>query len=241
MIRCVIFSAFLLSIFTHRTNGYCWEPGKNPGFTGPPKVEQIDLQNVRVSWDGLVTQRDCADQFLVKYWQRSNPQDYSTSDLLDVNANSVVVKVIPKVDYQFQAVAREDKGVIGGIDWNKSPLTDFRTSVHNKEVPLKQEPAPTAATSTKSAAANPPNSNSPSQGTSQLTVPTAVSEVQPKESALPLSIEMLAVVVVCAVGVLLIFIGVVYKFFCNKSSEEVDEESYAEENEEKEHLDSTDS
>jgi hypothetical protein len=42
------------------------------------------------------------------------------------------VKVVPKVDYQFQAVAREDKGPIVGIDWNKSPLTDFKTSMHNK-------------------------------------------------------------------------------------------------------------
>ena len=42
------------------------------------------------------------------------------------------MKVVPKVDYQFQAVAREDKGPIVGIDWNKSPLTDFKTSMHNK-------------------------------------------------------------------------------------------------------------
>jgi hypothetical protein len=48
------------------------------GFTGPPKVEQIDLATVRVSWEGLVTQRECADQFLVKYWQRTNPQSYLT-------------------------------------------------------------------------------------------------------------------------------------------------------------------
>jgi hypothetical protein len=52
------------------------------GFTGPPKVEQIDLATVRVSWEGLVTQRECADQFLVKYWQRTNPQSYLTSDLV---------------------------------------------------------------------------------------------------------------------------------------------------------------
>ena len=63
------------------------------GFTGPPKVEQIDLATVRVSWDGLVTQRECADQFLVKYWQRSNPQSYITTELLDRNAVTIDVKV----------------------------------------------------------------------------------------------------------------------------------------------------
>jgi len=27
---------------------HCWEPGKSPYFTGPPVVEQVDLQTVRV-------------------------------------------------------------------------------------------------------------------------------------------------------------------------------------------------
>lgn len=40
----------------------------------------------------------------------------------------IPVQVIPKVDYQFQAVAREDKGPIGGVDWNKSPIAEFRTT-----------------------------------------------------------------------------------------------------------------
>ena len=61
---------------------------------------------------------------------------------LDRNANTVDVKVVAKVDYQFQAVAREDKGPIAGIDWNKSALTDFKTSAHNKEVPRIPDPPP---------------------------------------------------------------------------------------------------
>jgi len=44
------------------------------GFTGPPLVEQVNLTHVRVSWEGLVKYRKCADQFLVKYWQKSSPQ-----------------------------------------------------------------------------------------------------------------------------------------------------------------------
>lgn len=59
---------------------YCWEPGKNPSFTGPPVVEQVDIRQVRVSWFGLVSQRNCADQFLVKYWQKTSPQ----GELFDV-------------------------------------------------------------------------------------------------------------------------------------------------------------
>ena len=209
------------------------------GFTGPPRVEQLDLATVRVSWEGLVTQRECADQFLVKFWQRSNPQSYSTSELLDRNANSVDVKVVPKVDYQFQAVAREDKGPIVGIDWNKSPVTDFKTSVRNKEIskiPIPNEqPISTSPTDA--------SLKSTSDAGGQVAVPTAaVSET--KEKVLPLSIEVLAIIAVCGTAVLLIFVGVAYKLFCGKS-EPVDEESCAddndedEENEEKEHLDST--
>ena len=47
--------------------------------------------------------------------------------------DSIDITVTPKITYQFQAVAREDKGVIGGIDWNKSPTVEFKTSTSNRE------------------------------------------------------------------------------------------------------------
>ena len=108
-------------------NAYCWEPGKNPSFTGPPVVSQVDYQTVRVSWFGLVQMRECTDQFLVKYWQKNDPQGYNLTQLLNPQVNSVDIKVVPMVDYEFQAVAREDKGSIAGVNWNKSPITAFRT------------------------------------------------------------------------------------------------------------------
>ena len=62
-----------------------------------------------------------------------------------------------------------------------------------------------------------------------------------------MSIEVLAIIVVCGIAVLLIFVGVVYKLFCGKR-EPVDEESCAGDDDhdeddeaEKEHLDSTNS
>ncbi len=33
----------------------------------------------------------------------------------------------------FQAVAREEKGAIGGVDWNKSPPAQFKTSIVQKK------------------------------------------------------------------------------------------------------------
>jgi len=56
---------------------------------------------------------------------------------------------------------------------------------------------------------------------SQVADPTQIAEThQPKEnvnaSALPLSIEVLAIIIVCGIAVLLIFVGVAYKLFCGK-------------------------
>ena len=58
---------------------YCKGIGSNPSFTGTPKVKQIDLSRVQVSWTGLVARIDCADQFLVKYWPTSTPNQWKTS------------------------------------------------------------------------------------------------------------------------------------------------------------------
>ena len=132
ILRCAILC--ILHTPVSLVHAYCWEPGRNPYFTGPPIVQQVDLQTVRVSWLGLVENRECADQFIVKYWQKINPQDYQLTGLVNQQANSIDIKIIPKVDYQFQAVAREDKGSVTGVDWNKSDITDFRTSAYNREV-----------------------------------------------------------------------------------------------------------
>ena len=59
------FCAIIISILIPlKVSAYCWEAGKNPGFSGPPIVQQINMNTVRVSWVDLVTQKDCADQFI---------------------------------------------------------------------------------------------------------------------------------------------------------------------------------
>ena len=84
-------------------NAYCALLGQNPGFSAPPKVEQISLTSVRVSWEGLVTRIDCADQFIVKSWNARNPNDYQMSDLLPVTQFSyTVTDLVPNQNYVFQ-------------------------------------------------------------------------------------------------------------------------------------------
>ena len=41
---------------------------RKPEFTGAPRVKQTSLNSVRVSWDDLVSNLECAKQFKVMWW-----------------------------------------------------------------------------------------------------------------------------------------------------------------------------
>ena len=93
----------LLTLLLPSVQGYCAGLGANPGFRGPPRVEQVTLTSVRVSWEGLVTRGDCADQFIVKSWLARNPNDYKMSDLLPTTQFTFIVRdLVPNQDYVFQ-------------------------------------------------------------------------------------------------------------------------------------------
>ena len=119
----VICLILVLQIIIPHTNAYCWQSGWNPSFTQEPKLSQISITRVRVSWEGIVVQRKCADSFLVKYWRETNPSDYKMTDPVSNTENYVDIKVKPKVGYIYQVIAREDKGMILGVDYNKSKTT----------------------------------------------------------------------------------------------------------------------
>ena len=128
-------------------SAYCWRSGQNPGWSAPPRVEQISSERVRVSWsDGQVTNRRCADNFVVKFWPRSAPSRYEVTPLVPVDDDDVEVAVAAAETYMFQAVAREDKGLVGGVDWNKSPTVAFATSLPTEAPPTTE--APTTETPT---------------------------------------------------------------------------------------------
>ena len=50
------------------------------------------------------------------------------TDFISKQVFYATIKVIPRVEYTFQVIAREDKGSMLGIDYNKSELTTFKTS-----------------------------------------------------------------------------------------------------------------
>ena len=97
--------AVMVMVRLPSVEAYCAGLGANPGFRGPPLVEQVTLTSVRVTWSGLVTRKECADQFIVKSWLARNPNDYKMSNLLPTTQFSFVVRdLVPNQDYVFQVV-----------------------------------------------------------------------------------------------------------------------------------------
>ena len=54
-------------------------------------------------------------------------EGYKLTEKVDNMINFTDIEVAPRVLYMFQAIAREDKGVIGGVAYNKSPPREFKT------------------------------------------------------------------------------------------------------------------
>lgn len=225
--------ALLSTTLVLGANGYCWQVGYNPGFTGPPKVEQISIDEVRVSWEDIVTNRECTDQFLVKYWPRTSPQAYETSDLVPPETSYMQVKVTPKVTYQFQAVAREDKGLVGGIDWNKSPIVNFKTSRVNEEVPKLSQPTVDISPRIEDVGKN--SNGSPSDLSVQA-IKEANLDPPPGHDQIKvagMSLFMFVGIVIGSLLLLVILIGIMYKLATAKRKmkalDDVDEDEEDEE------------
>jgi len=219
--------------------GYCWEPGRNPYFTDPPVVQQVDLRTVRVTWEGLIEEVECADQFLVKYWQKNNPQGWIMTDLIKTDQFTIDIQITPKVVYVYQVIAREDKGSIAGIDYNKSEYKEFKTSAYNSEV----KPSPKVPPNPASSPVAPKDLVAPEYPSTSQEDDPEKEEAVGKENAIllaGLSIELLAIIVVCSIVLLLILVGLIYKLACAKKSEDIeddDEDDDDDDDFEKERLD----
>ena len=128
----IVFIGVILMVhFIVHSQAYCWQSGWNPSFTALPLVSEIQPNVVRVSWEGIVTKKKCADNFLVKYWKQNHPEDYELSNKTDANADFLDIRVKPNTSYKFQAIAIEEKGRILGVDYNKSRAVKFTSGRTN--------------------------------------------------------------------------------------------------------------
>ena len=142
--------------------------------------------------------------------------------------------------YEFQAVAREDKGLIGGIDWNKSPSAEFKTSQHQKNVDKISNVIPVITQNDvkkPDITADIINTDQPSKP-----VPNEVikKDTTSESKSLKINLELICIIAVCGVVLVLILIGIMYKLACAKKSSECevydDEEEDDEDADEKEKL-----
>ena len=69
-------------------------------------MQQVDLRTVRVTWEGIVGNEKCVDNNLVKYCQKSNPQGYKMTELIDKQHYTSDIRIPPRVNYVFQVIAR---------------------------------------------------------------------------------------------------------------------------------------
>ena len=68
-----------------------------------PKIFQLTLTSVRVSWAGLLESQECADSIIVKHYKGDFTSDFFMSDPLDVGTNSYIVRdIVPLQPYTYQ-------------------------------------------------------------------------------------------------------------------------------------------
>merc|ERR1712226_1000588 len=112
---------------------YCKSLGWNPSFNAPPLVEQLTLTSVRVSWAGKLEQAECADNIIVKHYKGINSNDYHLSEPLPTEVTSyVVLDLTPNLEYTYQVIAREEKG-LWGVDYNRGEKITLTTSIQNRD------------------------------------------------------------------------------------------------------------
>ena len=184
-------------------------------------MQQVDLRTVRVTWEGIVEYEKCVDNYLVKYWQKSNPQGYNLTELIDKQQYTTDLIITPKVNYVFQVIAREDKGGLLGIDYNKSDQKEFKTSAYNSNVkPTTPKPAREPAVAPKATGTDNGNIVGPASDLQD----EVVREENGGKLLAGFNIELIAIIIVCSIVLLLILVGLVYKLTCAKKTEDIDDD-----------------
>ena len=124
--------------FVPKVKSRCSLSARDPYWTGGPRVEQVTLTSVSVSWAGLLENMDCADSLRIKYWWTNTPNDYRLTEKLPTSSTNFKIGDLLKYqEYAFLVVAIENGNLIRSIDYNRSPTTFFTTS-DNPQVTTNQ-------------------------------------------------------------------------------------------------------
>ena len=134
-------SLLILVILPQYLKAYCKQDGMNALFLTSPRVRQMSNSTLRVSWKGIVQNKECVDGFMVKYREKEKRDEPPHIPLLsytdDGNATFIDIDVLPGREYILQAIAFEDTGRYhhtGGYQEDHSAVSsevNFRTSENN--------------------------------------------------------------------------------------------------------------
>ena len=134
-------SLLALVILPQYIKAYCKQDGMNALFLTTPSVWQMSNSNLRISWKGIVQNKECVDGFMVKYREKEKRNEPPHIPLLsytdDGTATFMDVDVLPGREYILQAIATEDTGRYyhtegyGEDHFAISPEVNFRTKEDN--------------------------------------------------------------------------------------------------------------
>lgn len=202
----------LLALAPPACQGYCWQAGWNPVFTGPPIVEQLTLTSARVSWAGLLKYGECADNVLVKHYKGLDTSNYKISDPLPVTVTTYIVHDLsPNQEYTYQMIAREEKGLLG-VDYNRGEKTVFATSLRNREAGLEVRPESPVPVPVKPAGGE-------EQATNQTDTPVYTDSQKQRPVVAGLQVELLMGIIVAALVICIVAVGLAYNCAKKKGPE----------------------
>lgn len=110
---------------------FCVEAGKSTIFARPPRISQIHLHKVNVSWDGIVRNSECADGFFVQFWNNLN--EIKSTEEVEPGRTFIEVDVVPDLKYSYRVIAREESAGTKDAVWRQSPIFSFTTSSNPQE------------------------------------------------------------------------------------------------------------
>ena len=117
MIEKTLHISLWLYIALRHVEGGCLH--HDPHFTFPPSVAQISSSKIRVSWNGIVEQLECVNNFIICYWP-TIAMDYSNEEehkfvTARKDTTYVDIEILPQVNYTLKIIAREKRLITHSI------------------------------------------------------------------------------------------------------------------------------
>ena len=146
----IFIKLIILLHFFVKIDAFCSD-AKKPIFTGKPKVYQIAIDKVILSWKDIIKNKECADEFIVKYKNNiTNCNEYHHEPVLGKSVTELEISVAMNVKYEFEVIVRVIYASFGNAISNEADftITRFTTSNVIQTLPTTKRTTPSTTTST---------------------------------------------------------------------------------------------